>query len=358
MTARALLLVALLLLAGCSGLPLSEDPSASRGGTGTPTETTTDERPNGSAGATATPVGMAVAPRENPYGDDPLTVAIDNRGNASREFAPLVRQALDYWEENARQYAGYEVDYRLVPESTDPDVVVRVVDSVAECGRENHVAGCAPQIVDGPVDRPVTVRVRSGFSDASTARVLRHEFGHTLGLTHDDPPDVMRARTTLTTLPQRNATERAYPWNRSTLSVYVDTSALPSAERSEARRQVDAAIEYFDEGAGGTVPPALSFVRADSAEPADVVIRFRRDPTCQPGAGSCGTIAGVDPDDDGALERYTHLDVALVDVDTDAVAWHVARWLGRGMGLEAEEYPLPLRRSATYLERRGEWWRD
>ncbi|WP_254536814.1 zinc-dependent metalloprotease family protein [Halomarina litorea] len=358
MSRRALLLVCLVVLSGCAAIPsLPDGPPFADESSPTPAPPTTDERAiETTAGATVGPTGTAV-PRPNPYEEETLTVAISDEADTGRDFRPLVREALDFWEANDRRYVGYSVEYRLVSDAEDADLLVRFVESVDECGREDHVAGCAPLVTAGPVDRPVTVRVRSGFSDDSTVLVLQHELGHTLGLGHDDAPaDVMNARSVLTTLPQRNASEKALPWNRSTLSVYVDTATVPPDDLTETRRQVDAALGYFEDGAEGTVPEEVSFVRARSPEEADVVVRFSEESPCQPGPGSCGAIAGLDPDGDGALETYTRLEITLTDLDTDAVAWHVARWLGQGMGLEGEELPEPLRETSTFGERRGEWW--
>lgn len=297
--------------------------------------------------------------QDNPWRESELTVAIDASVDPDREYAPLVRKALDYWEENGHRYAGYPIRYEVVPNATNPDMIVRFVDSVEECGTEEHTAGCAP-VLTSPmqVDRPVEVRVMTSFSDPSTVQVLKHEFGHTLGLTHDDEPQsVMAARSQLTTPPQPNATDRALPWADPELTVYVDESGIDSHDRDEVFRQIRAALDYYDRGAEGTVPENVSFVLIDDATAADVTISFIERSSCTTGSGSCGSVSGSDPDGDGALETYTHLRISLVDVDVDATAWHVGYWIGFGLGFEDEsEYPPPFI-DASYEDRRSEWWR-
>jgi hypothetical protein len=295
---------------------------------------------------------------DNPYRQETLVVAVTKPGNESRAFTPLVQAALDHWAANSEAYAGYPIDYRLASNATDPDVQVRFVESVGDCGTEDHAAGCAPVITKpGQFDPPVDVRVRTGFSDASTVQVLKHELGHTLGLDHgDEPEDVMAASSTLTTPPQTNATERALAWDDPTLSVYVDMSAIPADERDEARRQVEGALGHFADGADGTVPENVSFVRTDNRTAADITIRATEASQCGTAPGSCGYIEGTDPDGDGARETYTRLEITVTDLDSEAIGWHVGRWLGVGFGLEGDEYPEPLRESASYEERRSDWW--
>ena len=256
-------------------------------------------------------------------------------GEPDRAYAPLVRAAADYWTANSDRYAGYPVRLRVVDADGTADVHVRFVDRVGDCGTHDvdTTVGCAPILTEpGQVDRPVDVRVRTGFTNDSTVAVLKHELGHTLGLSHaDEPRAVMRPESRLVTTPDTNATDR----------------------------QVREALAYFDRGAGGTVPETVAFRRIDSREDADVVVTVTNESDCRAGTGSCGTVTGTDPDGDGALERYTRLEIVVVGLDTEAVGWHVGRWLGVGFGLEADAaFPPPLRENATYEDRRSEWWTD
>jgi hypothetical protein len=206
----------------------------------------------------------------------------------------------------------------------------------------------------------VTVWLRTGLRADSAALVLKHEFGHLLGLDHDDAPaDVMAARRVLYTRPQPNATEVAFPWADRSFDVYVDVSN--TSEPVRARWQVRYALRYFGERAEGEVPgvPAnLTFETTTNRSAAEVVIETAGVSPCGGGAGSCGATRGPDPDGDGTVESYDRLTITLVDLDPTAVAWHVGYWLAFGLGAERDADKPPPLRNASYVDRRSQWWDD
>ena len=351
---RRLALVAVVLclvVAGCVG-PAETDPSAPE-----PSEATT--APTGTSPTTGTTVTATTAPPgANPWGDAPIVVAVENTADPSRNVTGIVRAATEFWEANAERYAGYPVDYRVVPDAENPDLRIEFTGTVPECGTVSDAVGCAPLLTDArQIDRPESVWIQGGLSDESSVLVVKHELGHTLGLTHDDAPaDVMAARSVLYTQPKPNATERDYPWADGEFTVYVDTAN--ASDPTGASEQVGHALDYYAAGAPG-MPDNLTFRRVDDPADAEIVVDFSDTSPCGPDdeAGSCVGTRGTDPDGDGAIEQYERTRITLVALDTDAVGWHVGYWLAYALGAEDDaDKPEPFR-DASYQERRSEWWR-
>ena len=378
MSRRPLAAVALALLAvtaGCGSLvgaggdaapaDAPETTTAATVTTGSPPATETTPLPStttqpvdsgSTADPTATPATTPVetaAPRQSPWGDDPIVVGV--AGDPAREYAPLVRDAARFWEANDRRYLGYEVRFAVRPDAPTPDVRVNFTDRIPECGGASDAAGCAPYITDRrQIRRPVPVWVATGLSNESTTRVLKHELGHVLGLAHDDPPgDVMNASSVLYTRPQVNATDRAFPWNDSTFTVYANLSAAENP--AAVREQLDHALAYYERGAPG-MPDNLTFRYVDDPAGADVVVEFTPEGACGGGAASCAGTRGTDPDGDGAVETYTRVRITLAGIPTDAAGWHAGYWLAHALGAEDDAHKPPPFRNASYRERRSEWW--
>lgn len=345
-----LALVALVVLSGCLGVTF--------GGSNSPANAeTVSASTQAGTDTTATDEPTVDVSGSNPWGTDPIVVAID-APETDRDYVALVREATAYWEQNANQYAGYNVTYRVDPTAESPDIVVSFVDEVPPCGDTRDAVGCAPLVTDATqLDPPEDIAVKTGLSAESTTLVLKHEFGHTLGLRHDDAPaDVMEAESVLYTQPQPNATERSFPWRDPEFTVYVDDANV--SDPAGTRDQLRHAFDYYASGADGDerVPGNLTFQFVDDPDDADIVVRFSETSPCGAGAGSCFQTLGPDPDGDGAIETYTELRVTLVDLDTPAVGWHVGNWLAYGLGMEAaEERPAPFR-DASYEDRRSDWW--
>ncbi|MBB6646800.1 matrixin [Halobellus ruber] len=351
--AAAVAIAVVVVLAGCAG-PALDAPGTAPAPTGVDAST----EASGAAAATSapsTPTPTGAGERANPWGSEPVVIAIADRAGTDREWAPLVREAAAFWEAKSERFAGFPTDYEVRPDAADPDLVIEFVDTVPECDGASDAAGCAPLLTDSrQVDRPETVSVRTGFADGSTVTVIEHELGHTLGLTHDDPPAaVMASRMVLYTEPLPNATEREFAWDDAEFTVYVD--AERAGDPAGFREQVRQALEYYEDDPPG-MPANLTFTPVDDPEDAEIVVRPVETSPCGSGAASCGGTAGWDPDGDGEVETYSELRVSLVDLDKDAVGWHVGYWLAFAFGAEPDSEKPPPFRDASYEERRSAWW--
>ncbi|MFC7172800.1 hypothetical protein ACFQL0_04430 [Haloplanus litoreus] len=165
MTARTLVIAVLLVLAGCT-TPL--DPSATTP-TDTPVPAAADPTtPTRTGTPTATKPATTATPSANPWGDEPIVVAIRNEGGRVRDFEPLVREAASFWEENDDAYLGFGVRYEVRPDAENPDLVVAFTDEIPDCGGVADAVGCAP---DSPTPGWSTGRRRCGSkADCLTRR--------------------------------------------------------------------------------------------------------------------------------------------------------------------------------------------
>ncbi|WP_192498509.1 matrixin family metalloprotease [Halorussus halophilus] len=288
-----------------------------------------------------------------------MTVGIDQNANLSRDIRPLVNETLRYWNENATRYGDYDVQFVSTP-SSDADLVVNFTANVTKCGieRDNRTLGCAPILEPNSKVDQETVEIEAGYTNKTTLKILKHEFGHVMGLEHGAEPMPLMAAVDNETerWPDRNLADRAWPRQSSNLSVYYSLENVSEPDREEYREQIQHALDYYANGADGYVPANVSFTRTTNQSGADVVVEFPESTECggeRVEEGSCASQWVINTDQDEAAEYLGTTEIAIMGMDADAVGWHVGVWLADSFGLE--ERPPPFV-DADYDERRDEWW--
>jgi hypothetical protein len=332
-TALAVGLVALVVLSGC----LTADP-AGRGPAATPTDS-----------APPTPKNQphkTLEGYDNPWNANPIEVVVENPTGYDQDVHGPVQRSLTYWERQTDSSSAYDPEYRLVSQSDDPEIRVEVVRTVDNCGThdESVALGCAPVLTDtSEVNGTITVQVRAGHSEAATRAILKHEFGHTLGLEHGEGPGNVMSHDLSARSPDdiRDANERRYPWSTNTLEVaVVSRDGVPQSKRADIRE----ALTYYERGAGGTVPNPPTFDIVEDAARADVVVDLQREVEECSGVGpaaSCVEWDGPDVDDDGNPEYYTGAKIVVGENAWNRADWHTGYWLGHSLWVNG--IPNPFR---------------
>ncbi|ACV46882.1 hypothetical protein Hmuk_0751 [Halomicrobium mukohataei DSM 12286] len=376
-TAATVVVVVLVTLAGCSGLLVPEDaaptvsetetPTAVESQTATPTATET-ETPASTPTATPSPTETATpSPTEtatqtpddtlssdNPWGQEVVPVRINDSADDGRNTTALTLRTIDYWNANIERYTDFEYRFALAEDPDDARVEVQFRESIDRCDdRETNVAGCAAYLHEGTRARDLEVAaVESRGSNSGVLATTRHEFGHLVGLNHSDEPlDLMAQRYEGDI---RDATDRAFPWYGDTLNVAVEPDTI-DGDPTVVREQVRHAVEYYDDGADGTVPTNVSVVVSDDPDFAEVVVTNDSERGCTVTDGSGGIRSVRNLDTDERAELYTRMVVCVGPVGEDAVGWHTGYWLGTAFGLESGERAAVFQ-DASYSEIRSEWW--
>jgi len=362
---RALIMTLLLLGAGCtspqmtsSGTDRDMEPSitASRDRntpthTGSPTST-----PTATSTPTSTPTPTPTPQPDNPWHKETVTVGIYAMSDVDRNYVPLVRDAIEFWNEEASEHGDYPVEYVLRPNKTVTDIEIRIVDTVHGCEPEQgtQTLGCAPLLsqTDTRSDE-VTVRIKSGFSNESTIETIQHEIGHTRGLNHSYASQlpVMNASSVAHTLPQADAQNRSYPWRTDDFSVFIDDSNVSSRDRDEFRVQAKHAFDYYADGPK-RAPANFSYTIVENESRADIVVRFVDDNAEKSTASRWGT----DPDGDKRIEYYTNGTISIHDLDIDRSGFHIGYWIGILLGAEdRSQLPPPFQEDGAHPE--DDWWK-
>ena len=131
------------------------------------------------------------AERGHPYANEVLVVSLDARVEPQGDVTAAIETATAYWQRSAPRYADFPVSYTFDPDAESPDIEVRTVEMLEHCGDHDSetIAGCAPQVTTETL-RPetATIRIEAELREPFLTRILKHEFGHTLGLDHERQP--------------------------------------------------------------------------------------------------------------------------------------------------------------------------
>ena len=346
----AAVLVAVLAASALGALLLVPDGSTVPDGLGTSgSAARSSEAVAGGARTGATPTATPRPPR-NPWRSDPIVVGIENRADRNRSYEPLVGAALDYWSVHGVDHGAYLANYSLRPNASDPEITVVFVPTIDRCGHRDaeSVVGCAPKLDDDDY-RPggITVRIEGDLDDPSTVTTLKHEFGHTLGLSHGYNRTLafMNASVTTRRRPMTDAVNKTNPWESASLGVYVNyTAAVDESEHAGYAVEIREGLAYWNDGAEGYAPPNLTLSLVENESAADVVVTFADSVDTADGTGYEVNSGGTDPDGDGRIETFTHATVTLSERgDTDLLDWSVAAAVGYLLGdIDPDERAPPF----------------
>jgi len=291
----------------------------------------------------------------NPWNAEEVVVAIDAPPSDSGEYRDAVAAAVDYWNRNDVRYGTYSVNFVLEPDATRPHVLVDFTSTVI-CHGEAGWLGCSPVLnASSDPGEPTTVQINTEYRPETVQRTVKHEFGHLLGIRHGEAPmPLMGELQNVDLEPQENVSNRRNPWQTDRIEVYVEYGDVTDDREAAIREQVQHALSYYNAGAEGTVPRDVAFVETDSRDDAEIVVQFFDDPWCRDGPGSCGETRGIDADEDDTVEYHSKSWIAVSDVRTEAVGWHVGYWIGASMGADDRgEMPPAFQQGAN---RTGTWW--
>jgi hypothetical protein len=239
-----------------------------------------------------------------------MVVGIDASG-ADRRPVAETRAALEYWErQEAASLTGYDAEFLLRPDATDPDVLIRYRPGVScSSGRPACAIRVRNEETLSELPRPLLVRIDSAHvhNRRGATYLLKHELGHIRGLAHCVEPRVVMGCPHSADGEGRSWKSREHAWAKPTVRVYVPTDT-PNATATD----VWDALARIERSADA--PTNLSFVSAGSAWEADLVVEARTCGDC-PGRYEMRFRGGRHYDDDGDAEFLTYAEVDVVAPD-------------------------------------------
>lgn len=349
--------VLLVVLAGCSA---GQDTTTDDG---QPSSPGIDETMSATPSPTASPIPTPTftpTPIPNPWRSDTAVVSINKTADPDRNYAGLVQASINYWDDDGAEHRHYDVRLVVQPNASDADIEVRFVDSIDVCGRiydhDGRFAGCAPILsANSNPDKPAVIYVLAGLTREDTVHTLNHEFGHLFGIDHDEEPmPLMNESYNHTFISKPDVDERAFPWEQTHFSVYIEHVDGESDARQEStREQVTHAMDYYASDADGWMAENITYEFVSDPAEADIRIEFTDDSL--ESDGSLGRFWGHDIDTDDELEYYRYVNISVNGIPVNRRGWHVGYWLGFAFGAESvDELPPPFDNPES--DPRRHWW--
>jgi len=347
MVPRSLVIITVVVISGCTALPGGFAPM-------NPGEAEPSTISTPTPSPTVTP-----QPPQNPWHADPVIVTI-NASTSDRDFAPMVRRSLDYWNANADNYTVFDVEFVLRPNAGDPDIELRFVDAIPECAGYDpgNTLGCSPLYTrPGQAASTSVIEIRTDHTDNSTVQTISHELGHALGIRHGEPPMPLMASVNdrAELLPVTNATDRPLPFRNHSLSVYVTHDRGIADDTVE--RELAPVLAYYEAGADGWLATTPTITRAANRSDTDIVLRITTSPECGfvDGGVCIDSVLGEQLDSDPAYEYYSKTTVVVANVESDHLAWFIGYGFGFALGAaDGTDLPPPLLDQENKYE---DWWK-
>lgn len=131
---------------------------------------------------------------ELPWNQTNLSVYINDTNLPEKDKQSYIYDAtlaLKWWESGNNHRLSYSVNFTVVNSSTDANITINWAEKIYEGIREgttdvNTSSGGGSPTCDtfNPPFTRCNITLALGFDDSKTQRIIKHELGHALGLTH------------------------------------------------------------------------------------------------------------------------------------------------------------------------------